>query len=228
MAAMISAVDDGVGDVLDELERQGILDDTLVFFTSDNGPSRETRNWLDGATDPYYGGTAGVFKGHKFSLYEGGMREPAILSWPGHIPAGQVNHEPLATMDLMPTILAAAGGDPTAMVASQSLDGRDILPCVMAGAPSPHQRIFWEMDGQTAVRQGDWKLVLAGVLVEGAQPEDAVHLSNLATDLGERHNLKDAYPEITAELKAAAESWRAEPGGALDKSLVAAHRGDGP
>jgi arylsulfatase A-like enzyme len=206
MAAMLSAVDDGVGDILDELDRQGILDDTLVFFTSDNGPSRETRNWLDGATDPYYGGTAGAFKGHKFSLYEGGLREPTIMSWPGRIPAGQVNSEPLASMDLMPTLLTAAGGCPS----QYALDGRDMLPCVTAGAPSPHERIFWEMNDQTAVRQGDWKLVLNGVLVEGAQPEDAVHLSNLAADPGERHNLTDEHPEITSELVAAAEGWRAE------------------
>ncbi len=205
MAAMISAVDDGVGDILDELDRQRITDSTLVFFTSDNGPSREARNWLDGTVDPYYGGTSGVFKGHKFSLFEGGLREPTLMSWPARIPAGQVVREPLAAMDLLPTLLAAAGGDPT----DYELDGCDVLPCVTAGAPSPHARIFWEMDAQTAVRQGNWKLVLNGVLVEGAAPADAVHLADLANDPGERHNLADRYPEVTAELTAAAEAWRA-------------------
>ena len=86
MAAMLSAVDDGIGDILDELERQGILEDTCIFFQSDNGPSKESRNWMDGREDPYYGGTAGKLKGHKFSLFEGGIRIPAIISWPGENP----------------------------------------------------------------------------------------------------------------------------------------------
>ena len=131
-----------------------MLDDTLMFLYRDNGPSRETRNWLDGTMDPYYGGTAGKLKGHKFSLYEGGMREPTLMHWPAAIPGGQVNSEPLATMDLMPSMLAAAGGDPDAL----ELDGRNMLPCVTEGAPSPHERIFWEMNDQTAVRRatGSW------------------------------------------------------------------------
>lgn len=94
MAAMISAVDDGVGQIRDELERLGIDRDTLIYFQSDNGPSRESRNWLDGRGDPYYGGTPGGLKGHKFSLYEGGIRVPGIFCWPGKIPAGQVIDEP--------------------------------------------------------------------------------------------------------------------------------------
>ena len=108
MAAMISAMDDAVGAVMDELDRQGLRDNTVVFFQSDNGPSRESRNWLDGRTeDAYYGGSAGSLKGHKFSLYEGGIRMPAMMSWPARIPAGQVLDEPGAAMDVFPTFLAA-------------------------------------------------------------------------------------------------------------------------
>ncbi|MEG1891983.1 MAG: sulfatase-like hydrolase/transferase, partial [Clostridia bacterium] len=96
MAAMISAVDDGMGEIRAELERQGLLENTLIYFQSDNGPSRESRNWLDGREDPYYGGTSGHFTGHKFSLFEGGVRIPAMVSWPAQIPAGQVIDSPCA------------------------------------------------------------------------------------------------------------------------------------
>ncbi|MBV9864950.1 MAG: sulfatase-like hydrolase/transferase [Abitibacteriaceae bacterium] len=205
MAAMLSAVDDGVGAIRSELERQGILNNTCIFFQSDNGPSRETRNWLDGRTDPYYGGTSGKLKGHKFSLYEGGIRVPALLSWPGHIPAHQVLSEPAAAMDIFPTFLQAAGVSTT----GYEIDGTNILPLVTQKAKSPHREIFWEMDKQTAVRQGQWKLVLNGQLVEGAAPQDAVHLANLQNDMGEQHNLKDEHPEVVAELTKLAQDWRA-------------------
>ncbi len=204
MAAMIGAVDDAVGAVLDELERQGIREQTCIFFQSDNGPSREARNWLDGRQDPYYGGTAGALKGHKFSLYEGGIRMPALMSWLEKIPPGRVVDEVGVAMDVFPTFLQAAGGDP----AAYELDGLDVLPMVARGAASPHDQIFWEMGQQTAVRRGDWKLVLHGQLVEGAPPEDDVFLTNLAADPGERDNHAPRRPEIVAELRAAAETWR--------------------
>jgi arylsulfatase A-like enzyme len=208
MAAMLSAMDDGVGAIMAELARQGVAEDTVVFFMSDNGPSRETRNWLDGTQDPYYGGSTGKLKGHKFSLYEGGIRVPGILSWPARIPAGQVIADPAVAMDVFPTMLKAAGGDP----AVYQLDGIDLLPYLAEGRAFPQRDIFWEMKGQTAMRRGPWKLVLNGQLVEGAPPEDDVHLANLEEDMGERHNLRDQHPELTQELKAKAEAWR----GALD------------
>lgn len=204
MAAMLSAMDDAVGAIVDELDRQGLFENTLIFFMSDNGPSRETRNWLDGRTDPYYGGSAGGLRGHKFSLFEGGIRSPALMCWPARIPAGQVVDEMGAAMDIFPTLLEAAGVE----TGDLELDGQSILPMVTAGKPTPHTRIFWEMNQQTAVRQGPWKLVLNGQLVEGAPPEDAVHLANLDDDPGEQTNLKDYYPELVGELKTAAEQWR--------------------
>ena len=82
MAAMVSAVDDGIGEIFNELARLDFNEDTITFFTSDNGPSRESRNWLDGTLDPYYGGSSGGFKGHKFSLFEGGVRVPGIVHYP--------------------------------------------------------------------------------------------------------------------------------------------------
>ena len=204
MAAMISAVDDSVGEILSELERQGLLDNTFTYFQSDNGPSRETRNWMDGNLDPYYGGSTGKLKGHKGSLYEGGIRSPGIMSWPDKIPAGQVVSQYGIAMDVFPTFVTAAGGDPSKF----ELDGRDVTGMITEGSDSPHSEIFWEMHKQTAVRRGNWKLVMNGQLVEGVPVEDDIHLTDLTLDMGERQNLKDEYPELTTDLISTAESWR--------------------
>jgi len=206
MCAMISAVDDGVGQITDELKRNGILDNTIIYYQSDNGPSRETRNFLDGRADPYYGGSAGGFKGHKYSLFEGGIRVPGIFSWPETVPAGQVIPEPVAAMDIFPTLLNATGGD----FREYFLDGLDILPVLTQNAPSPHDRLFWEMDRQTAVRQGDYKLVLNGYLVEGEPSPDPVFLCNLREDPSESRNLASSMPELVRELTGAATAWREE------------------
>ncbi|NLF29680.1 MAG: sulfatase-like hydrolase/transferase [Planctomycetes bacterium] len=204
MAAMISAVDDGVGAVMAETARLGLAENTCTFFLSDNGPSRESRNWLDGTLDPYYGGTTGRLKGHKFSLYDGGIRVPAICHWPGTIPPGQVISTPAASMDILPTCLAGADIDPNDHV----LDGADLLPLVAGGRPPAARDLFWELGDQTALRSGDWKLVLNGRLVEGGACEGAVHLANLADDPGETRNLAAAEPERTEAMKAAALAWR--------------------
>jgi arylsulfatase A-like enzyme len=175
-----------------------------MFFQSDNGPSRETRNWLDGTTQAYHGGKGGTLKGHKFSLYDGGIRVPALMCWPARIPAGRVVGHVGAAMDVFPTFLKAAGGD----LSQYESDGCDILPMAADGAEGPHDCVFWEMDEQTAVRRGKWKLVLNGKLAGGTPPEDAVHLCDLETDPKERTNLKDQYREIVAELQTRAETWR--------------------
>lgn len=206
MAAMLGAVDDGVGEIMAEVERLGLTEKTCTFFTADNGPSRETRNWLDGTLDPYYGGSTGQLKGHKFSLYDGGIRVPGILHWPGTIPAGQVLDEPCASMDIFPTLFTAAGGDLT----GYEVDGVDLLPYVAQGASLAERSLFWEMEDQTAIRKGRWKLVLNGRLVEGAPAEDDLHLADMVADRGERHNLKDKEPELTAALTAEAQAWRAQ------------------
>jgi arylsulfatase A-like enzyme len=204
MAAMISAMDDSVGAVMDEIVRQDLLDNTVIFFMSDNGPSRESRNWLDGTPDPYYGGSSGGLKGHKFSLYEGGIRVPGIMSWPARIPSGQVIDAPAAAMDVFPTFLKAAGIE----LPESPINGIDLMPLLADGIPLPERTLFWEMGNQTALRRGQWKLVLNGQLVEGAPPEDAVHLANLADDLTEAHNLADQEPELRAELENLAHEWR--------------------
>lgn len=204
MAAMISVVDDSIGKIMNAIERLGFAENTLSVFTSDNGPSRESRNWLDGTLDPYYGGTSGQFKGHKYSLFEGGIRLPGIMHWPGRITPGVVSAEPCASMDIVPTVLEAVGID----AGQYEIDGTSLLGHVTDSESIPERPIFWEIGDQTAVRRGKWKLVLNGQLVEHADPIAEVHLSDLETDPGEATNLADKEPGITAELKRLAEDWR--------------------
>lgn len=203
MAAMIAAVDDGVGEIINALKKVGKYEDTVIFFSSDNGPSAETRNWLDGTEDRYYGGSAGIFKGHKASLFEGGIREPAILSYPALIPGGQVCDEIGVMMDIFPTFLSMAG----IPCSDDDIDGADILEVVTKGEPGPHQQVFWEHNEQLAVRQGKWKLVLNGKLDFDTSVEEAVHLSDLEQDPGERSNLMQQYPELVDQMKADILEW---------------------
>lgn len=203
MAAMISAVDDGVGDIRAELERQNLLEDTLIYFQSDNGPSRESRNWLDGTEDLYYGGSTGIFSGHKFSLFEGGIRIPAIMSWKGHIESRVVDAPHIAT-DIFPTVLELCGGEPE----KYEIDGISLKPMLFDEGDALHEYIFWEMEGQTAVRKGKYKLVLNGQLEEGETPRAEVFLADLENDPSEKINLASELPELCEELKNAALSWR--------------------
>lgn len=206
MAAMIAAVDDGVGAILHELDRHGLRDDTMIIFCSDNGPSRETRNWLDGTTTPYPGGSTGTLKGHKFSLYEGGIRVPSILSWPNRIPAEQVVDVPCTAMDILPTVLEAAG----ICDDEYELDGTSLLDLLGNGQTMPNRQLFWELGPQTAVREGRWKLVLNGQLVEGERDSDSVFLADIITDPMEQQNLCHTEPDITRRLTKAATTWRSK------------------
>ncbi|MBQ6421799.1 MAG: sulfatase-like hydrolase/transferase [Clostridia bacterium] len=203
MAAMLAAVDDGVGEITDTLRELGLFDDTIIYFQSDNGPSRESRNWLDGTEDPYYGGTTGIFSGHKFSLFEGGVRVPALFSWGNKVPA-RVIGEPCMATDLFPTLLQACGGDP----AAYDTDGQSILGLLTKGEPAPHDCLFWEMEDQTAVRRGDYKLVLNGRLEEGEAPRAPVFLADLSKDPGEKNNLAETLTDTCEELKQRALTWR--------------------
>lgn len=203
MAAMISAVDDGVGEIRNELERQGILNNTIIYFQSDNGPSRESRNWLDGNEDFYYGGTAGQFTGHKFSLFEGGIRIPAILSQHG-VTNQRVEDKPYISTDIFPTILESCGGNPK----DYDLDGISLANMLKNEEAPSHDYLFWEMEGQTACRKGKYKLVLNGQLVEYEEPIAKAFLSDLENDPAEKHNLADEMPELCKEMTEKALAWR--------------------
>jgi len=203
MAAMLSAVDDGVGDIMNELERQNQLENTMIVFMSDNGPSRETRNWLDGTKDPYYGGSSGGLKGHKFSLYEGGIRVPGIIAWRDRIPVGQVLDTPVAAMDFFPTVMTAVD-IPTD---SYELDGINLLPHLTTGEALTARDLYFEMNGQLAIRRGDMKLVLDGKLVEGGDVPVPVHLANLRDDMSETYNLADEYPDLVTDMQESVRTW---------------------
>jgi arylsulfatase A-like enzyme len=203
MAAMISALDDGVGEIRAELDRLGVAEDTLIFFTSDNGPSRESRNWLDGTLTPYFGGSAGRFRGGKTSLFDGGICVPGMMCWPSGLEGGRVIDEPIVGCDIAPTVMAAVGLQP-----DPEMDGIDLLPGLTGASPWAERDIFWEFKDQTAMRRGPWKLVLQGRVAEDENPIEPVWLSNLADDPGETCNLAETEPERCAQMQACATRWR--------------------
>ncbi len=127
------------------------------------------------------------------------------MHWPARIPSGQASDQSCASMDIVPTVLEAIGADASAY----ELDGTSVLSHVVDGDDLQERTIFWEMEGQTAVRSGRWKLVLNGQLVEDDVPIADVHLSDVVSDPGESNNLADSEPQVAAALKALAENWRA-------------------
>ncbi|PRB04298.1 sulfatase [Microbacterium sp. MYb64] len=204
MAAMIAAMDDGVGRILDALDEAGIAEDTIVFFSSDNGPSTESRNWLNGEEIDYQGGSTGGLRGNKGSLYEGGIRVPAVVSWPGTLPRGAEWAEPGAMTDIVPTVLDAIGAP-----AADDADGTSVLAALRALEPLPAERtLFWEYGPQLAARRGPWKLTtsprehLGGPFVLGASV-----LANLDEDPAETVDLSARHPEIADALRAELEEW---------------------
>jgi arylsulfatase A-like enzyme len=202
MAAMIGAMDAGVGRILDALEDGGRADDTIVVFSSDNGPSAETRNWLDGTVTPYRGGTAGPFRGHKGSLFDGGIREPFLLRCPGALPAGVTAGAMGQMSDVLPTLMSLAG-----LAVPEGMDGVDATAALTCGAAA-HDRLYWAFGDQLAVREGDLKLVLNGSEDMSAESFEPVHLSDLRLDPGESTDLAGSRPADVARLTELARTWR--------------------
>ncbi len=211
-AAMLAAVDDGVGEIVGTLKQLGLIENTMIFFGADNGATREPRAGL--RQQPAQGGSNQPFRGNKFSAFDGGMHVPGMLSWPGVIPPGQVIREIGCHIDLLPTISKAAGA---ALPGDRTIDGRDILPIATSRAGSPHEAIFWSSAGQLAVRRGRWKLVKDGFLADGTpqgrkklEGDDALFLSDLEQDPGESRNRRHDEPALADELLSLAEKWRQE------------------
>lgn len=202
MAAMISRVDDGVGRIVDALARSGRLDDTIIFFSSDNGPSAEARNWLSGEEIAYSGGSTGGLRGHKGSLFEGGIRVPGIWSWPARLPQGVVCDAPAMMMDVTPTLLAAAE-----LPIDEDVDGVNLLPVLTSGESESDRLLVWEYEQQIAVRLGSWKLVIDPSDRLGEPRVPGRWLFDLAVDQQETTDLANDHPEVVTRLQSLAEEW---------------------
>jgi len=226
-AAMVSAVDDGVGRIFRKLKEEEIYDNTLVFFFADNGGanySHEPENLaaltIVGSNNEQsfverFGESLlrwgrhseqriganhsdnGPLRFGKGNLFEGGIRVPFLVKWPAVIPPGQVIDHPVISLDLFPTALAAAGIEKPNDL---NLDGVNLVPYLTGERDGrPHQTLYWRFRNSHAVRDGDWKLLVT--------PSNLQLLFNLADDIGEVNDLSNSHPDIVAELSAKFEAW---------------------
>ena len=206
----IQEIDWSTGRVLDTLRDLKLAANTLVIFTSDNGP------WLIKNADS---GSAGPLRGGKGSTWEGGMREPTIAWWPGKIAPNSTVDAVAGTIDLLPTAVALAGGT---LPEQPVIDGRDISPLLLGATKTSPRDAHYYFSGYTiqAVRQGPWKLAIKPQNETMGRPAlsdastQAPRLYNLDAEIGEKTNVADSHPEIVAKLSALAEKMGAEIGGA--------------
>jgi arylsulfatase len=209
----VEELDWSVGEVVDEVRRLNLDKKTLVIFTSDNGP------WLVRGEK---GGSATPLRGGKGTTYEGGVREPCVMWWPGTIPADSVCHEVAATMDFLPTFAALAGAK---LPANRTIDGHDIFPLMTEGdAKSPWQALYYFLGNELhAVRSGPWKLRAKNnffnenIYRKGA-PQDLempAALYNLEVDPGEQKSVLSDHPKIVKRLEGYLQEARADLGDSL-------------
>jgi arylsulfatase A len=192
-AAMVEQLDQGIGRVLATLDELKIADNTLVIFTSDNGPSAEPNHYGPEGADF----SNGPLRGYKFHTHEGGIRVPFIARWPGRLPANVVRHTPAITMDLLPTLMDAAKQKPAA---DHEIHGTSILPLLRGESFARQGALHWENQQNAAALAGDWKLVHRYY----QQPQ----LYRPIEDIGEDRDLAAQYPEKVAELLALHEQWK--------------------
>ncbi len=195
-AAMITRLDADVGQLLGKLQELKLDQDTVIFFTSDNGPHKE------GGVDPKFFKSSGPLRGIKRDLYEGGIRVPMIVHWPKRIKPGQVSRFVGGFQDFLPTAVEIAGGKPPA-----GIDGVSFLPLLM-GRPQTNQHAFlyWEFHeggSSQAVRMGDWKAVRA-------EPGASLELFNLISDQSETNNVAKDNPEVLQRIETYLEKARTE------------------
>jgi arylsulfatase A-like enzyme len=185
--AMVEHLDGAIGELLAAIERAGIADDTIVIFTNDNGGE-----WLS---------SSAPFFGRKWTVFEGGIRVPAIVRWPNRIPAGSVSDQVGITMDLTASILAVAGAP---VPDEAELEGMNLFPVWEGRAPEVERTLFWRagtgMNRRTAVRRGDWK-----VIVDGSH----TYVFNVRTDLSERNDVARWRQDIAQELQPLLAAWEA-------------------
>lgn len=193
-AGMISRLDAQVGEILDKLEEKGLADNTIVIFTSDNGPHEE------GGADPDFFNRDGLLQGKKRSTYEGGIRIPFIVRWPGKVEAGTTSDHQLIFYDLMPTFCDIAGIDnyiekyTNPNLENDYFDGISFYPTLVGeGEQEEHEYLYWEFSetNMMGLRMGNWKLVVSA---------GSYKLFDLATDLHEDTNVASKYPDIVSEM----------------------------
>ncbi|MCK5730215.1 MAG: arylsulfatase [Draconibacterium sp.] len=199
-AAMVNLLDDQVGEIVAKLKELGIDDNTIIMFSSDNGPH------MEGGADPDYFDSNSIYKGYKRDLYEGGIRVPMIVKWPGKIEAASKSNHISAFWDILPTITDLIDA-PT----PENIDGISFLPSLLGDKEQKqHDYLYWEFherSGRRALRKGDWKLVQYNVLT----PEKtSTELYNLANDEGEEKDVASNNPDIVKELEALMNSARTE------------------
>src|SRR5260221_1355446 len=209
-AAMITRLDEDVGKLMQKLKELRIDDKTLVLFRSDNGPHRE------GGVNPDFFQSSGPLRGIKRDMYEGGIRVPMIVHWPGKTKPGTVSDQVWAFWDSPPTAAEVAGLKPP-----EGIDGISMLPTLLGQTQTnQHAFFYWEfheLGSKQAVRMGDWKAVRLG-------PGKPLELYNLKSDLGETENLADKNPEIVAQIedflktaRTESERWPIRPAGPADE-----------
>jgi len=205
-AAMVSYLDDNIGKLVKKLKEEGLYDNTLIIFTSDNGPT------FNGGSDSAWFDSAKPFRSDKGRgkgfVYEGGIRVPMIASWPAHIKSGSTTDHISAHYDVMATLADIAGYEKP-----NNTDGLSFLPTLLAqGDQIEHDFLYWEFPeygGQLAIRMGDWKVVKSHL--KDYKNEPTLELFNLKTDIGETTNLADQHPEILERAAKILKSQHREP-----------------
>ena len=188
--SMIKALDDAIGDVMNELKEQGIEENTIVYFISDNGGATYT-----GATEN------GPFKGGKFTQFEGGVNVPFMMQWKGHLPENTVYNYPVSALDIFTTSIAACDVE---LPNDRKWDGVNLLPFISGeNTDQPHEKIYWRTDHIRAIRYQKWKLIMS-------TRDDWLHLYNLENDLSEEIDLSALNTEEKSKLLHFFEEWNAE------------------
>ena len=203
-ATLISTMDEMIGKLVSKVESLGLRKDPIIVFQSDHGHSQEERTFGGG-------GSAGIYRGANFSLFEGGIRVPAIISWPGHLPEGESRDQLATAIDWFPTVANLAG----IKKIDHRIDGKDITNLLMsAEARSPHDVFHWQTGGGKnppwAVRKGDWKLLgnpRDTSMKAPITPTDKLFLANLREDPTEMKNFAQQQPEVVNELLKLHEQW---------------------
>lgn len=203
-AAMLTAMDEAVGKVVNELRTADLEENTLIFYLSDNGGPVMRGTTVNGASNA-------PLRGSKRTTLEGGIRVPFVAAWKSVLPAGKIYELPVIQLDILPTALAAAGVAPQA---GWRLDGVNLLPYFQdQQSGAPHDTLYWRLGKQMAIRRGDWKLVRYDTSAEATDAPRQVtdyKLYNLASDIGEAHDLAANEPDTVQELKTRWQAWSKE------------------